>query len=39
MAPVASTAAGVAIRVRLTPSGGADRIEGVATDASGVRHL
>jgi uncharacterized protein len=39
MAPIVETADGVAIRVRLTPSGGADRIEGVETDSAGRRHL
>lgn len=27
------------LRVRLTPSGGADRIDGFATDAAGVAHV
>jgi uncharacterized protein len=30
---------GVALRVRLTPSGGADRIDGVGRDAAGVVHV
>lgn len=33
------TAVGVVVRVRLTPSGGGDRIDGVATDAAGVAHV
>jgi len=34
-----ATASGVVLRVRLTPSGGADRIDGVAADAAGVAHV
>jgi uncharacterized protein YggU (UPF0235/DUF167 family) len=30
---------GVVVRVRLTPSGGADRIEGVACDSAGRAHI
>lgn len=30
---------GIRIRVRLTPSGGADRVDGVAVDAAGEAHL
>lgn len=33
------TADGVVLRVRLTPSGGADRIDGLAADSAGVAHV
>lgn len=33
------TAGGVVVRVRLTPSGGADRIDGLAMDAAGIAHV
>lgn len=37
--PIQATAEGVRLRVRLTPSGGADRLEGVAVDAAGEAFL
>jgi len=37
--PILAAVDGVRIRVRLTPSGGADRIEGAAVDAAGEAHL
>ena len=39
MAPVREVAGGIVLRVRLMPAGGADRLEGVETDAAGRRHL
>ncbi|MGH6717713.1 MAG: DUF167 family protein [Alphaproteobacteria bacterium] len=37
--PFAAVAGGVRVRVRLTPKGGADRIDGVGHDAMGRGHL
>lgn len=37
--PFQATKTGLLIRVRLTPSGGADRIDGLGEDAAGSRHL
>lgn len=39
MAPALAQGDGVVLRVRLTPSGGADRIDGVEADAAGRRHI
>jgi hypothetical protein len=36
---VRETREGVVLRVRLTPSGGDDRIDGIATDAAGAVHV
>lgn len=33
------TKAGVVLRVRLTPAGGADRVDGVAVDSAGEPHI
>jgi uncharacterized protein len=38
-AAIAAHTKGVTVRVRLTPAGGADRIEGWAQDASGQEYL
>lgn len=37
--PFAAVAGGVRVRVRLTPKGGADRIDGVGHDAAGREYL
>lgn len=37
--PIQATAEGVRLRVRLTPAGGADRLDGVAVDAAGEAYL
>lgn len=38
-APFAATTGGIAVRVRLQPRAGRNRIEGMATDAEGRPHL
>lgn len=38
-AALAEVDGAVTVRVRLTPSGGADRLEGLKADASGAAHL
>lgn len=37
--PVRRSSGGVTVRLRVTPRGGADRIEGVGQDAGGEAHL
>lgn len=37
--PITEQPGGIRLIVRLTPAGGADRFEGVATDAAGETHL
>lgn len=38
-AALVAWADGVRLRVRLTPAGGADRLEGLARDSAGLEHL
>jgi uncharacterized protein len=38
-AAVRQTEGGIVVRIRLTPAGGADRIEGVAVDAAGEAYV
>ncbi len=39
MAPITEVVGGVVLRVRLTPLGVADRIDGVEADSAGKRHI